>query len=258
MRNYETLLKWLENEYSRQFPLSAGLNENAKKVMIDGGNHTLRLIKPFPPRIKSSHGGQIFDVDGHTITDFWQGHFANILGHNPHVVTTGLASAFSEGWGLQTGFADEVQIDAAELLCRLTNNECVRFTTSGTLATLYAIMLARSFTGRSRVLKIAGGWHGGQPWGLKGVKFKKGVGYDHVEGEGLPPATASPVSSSNRLSAAAGSSRPPVTICRRPANCATATAPFSFLTRSSPASVSAPVMWVPCTASRRTCPPSVR
>jgi glutamate-1-semialdehyde 2,1-aminomutase len=187
MRNYETLLKWLEEEYSRQFPLSAGLNENAKKVMIDGGNHTLRLIKPFPPRIKSAHGAQIFDVDGHTITDFWQGHFANILGHNPDAVTTGLADAFASGWGLQTGFAEEVQIDAADLLCRLTNNESVRFTTSGSLATLYAVMLARSFTGRSRVLKISGGWHGGQPWGLKGVKFKKGVGYDHVEGEGLPP-----------------------------------------------------------------------
>lgn len=187
MRNYEVLLKWLEEEYTRQFPRSAELQEQAKKVMIDGGSHTLRLIKPFPPRIRTAHGAVISDEDGHTITDYWQGHFANILGHNPDVVTTGLAEAFANGWGLQTGFAETVQIEAAELLCQMTGSERARFTTSGTLATLYAVMLARSFTSRDAVLKVSGGWHGGQPWGLKGVKFKSGPGYDHIEGEGLPP-----------------------------------------------------------------------
>jgi glutamate-1-semialdehyde 2,1-aminomutase len=63
----------------------------------------------------------------------------------------------------------------------------VRFTTSGSLSTMYAIMLARSFTGRSHVLKIGGGWHGGQPWGLKGVSYSEGngKGYTKVESEGL-------------------------------------------------------------------------
>lgn len=187
MRNYDALLKWLEGEYTRQFPRSAELHSRAKNVMVDGGSHTLRLIKPFPPRIHSAHGALINDEDGHAITDFWQGHFANILGHNPPEVTAGLTEAFASGRGLQTGFVETVQIEAAELLCRMTGSECARFTTSGTLATLYAVMLARSFTGRDAVLKVSGGWHGGQPWGLKGVKFKKEVGYDHVEGEGLPP-----------------------------------------------------------------------
>ena len=187
MRNYDTLLNWLVNEYSMQHPLSAELNEKANNVMVDGGNHLVRLMKPFPPRIKSAKGADIIDEDGHVITDFWQGHFANILGHNPEIITSGLSKAFDAGYGLQTGFSEGLQIEAAEILCRLTRNECVRFTTSGTLATMYAIMLACSFTRRSLVLKISGGWHGGQPWGLKGVKYKKGSGYDHFESEGIPP-----------------------------------------------------------------------
>jgi glutamate-1-semialdehyde 2,1-aminomutase len=97
-----------------------------------------------------------------------------------------LRAAFTDGWGLQTGFADELQSEAAELLCSQTSSERVRFTTSGTLATLYAIMLARSFTGRPLVLKAGGGWHGGQPWGLKGIEYHEG--YGRVESDGIPAA----------------------------------------------------------------------
>ncbi len=52
--------------------------------------------------------------------------------------------ALAEGWGLQTGFTDALQIEVAELLCRQTGAERVRFTTSGALATMYSILLARA------------------------------------------------------------------------------------------------------------------
>jgi glutamate-1-semialdehyde 2,1-aminomutase len=66
----------------------------------------------------------------------------------------------------------------------------VRFTTSGSLATMYATLLARAFTGRDLVMKAGGGWHGGQPWGLKGVSFyaSNGNGFKRVDTHGLPPA----------------------------------------------------------------------
>ena len=79
----------------------------------------------------------------------------------------------AKGWGLQTGFTDRIQIETAEILCRQTGQERVRFTTSGALATMYATTLARAFTGRDLVLKVGGGWHGGQPWALKGVYWKE-------------------------------------------------------------------------------------
>lgn len=187
-RDYTRLLAELTEAYTRHSPQSAALNERAKKSLVDGGNHALRLIQPFPPRIVAARGAWLKDEDGHDILDFWQGHLGNVLGHNPEIVTSVLARAFAEGFGLQTGFTDRLQVECAEILCRQTGAERARFTTSGTLATMYAIMLARAFTGRHLVMKVGGGWHGAQPWGLKGVGFRpeNGIGFQHVDSEGLP------------------------------------------------------------------------
>ncbi len=153
-RNHTQLLQELSEAYERYAPRSAELNRRARQVMIDGGSHGLRLIRPFPPRIVAAHGAYVRDADGHEILDFWQGHYANILGHNPEVVTAALSRAFASGWGLQTGFTDELAtLEVAEILCRQTGAERVRFTTSGALATMYAIVLARAATGREQVLK---------------------------------------------------------------------------------------------------------
>ena len=53
---------------------------------------------------------------------------------------------------------------------------------------MYAIMLARTFTGRSLVMKVGGGWHGAQPWGMVGVGYRAGDGFVHADSAGLPPA----------------------------------------------------------------------
>lgn len=194
-RDYTRLLAELTEAYIQRFPESAALNEKAEKYLLDGGSHALRLMEPFPPRIVSAQGGWLKDEDGHSILDFWQGHLANILGHNPEVVTSALGRAFEERFGLQTGFPDRLQVECAEILCQRTGAERVRFTTSGTLATMYAILLSRAFTGRDMVMKVGGGWHGGQPWTLKGVGFdaQTGVGFQHVDTEGLPPAVTDKV-----------------------------------------------------------------
>jgi glutamate-1-semialdehyde 2,1-aminomutase len=66
----------------------------------------------------------------------------------------------------------------------------VRFTTSGALATMNAIMLARAFTGRELVMKVGGGWHGAQPWGLVGANFAGGAEPWRIDSAGLPGALA--------------------------------------------------------------------
>ncbi len=105
-------------------------------------------------------------------------------------MTAELARAFAGGYGLQTGMVDNLQSEVAEILCRQTGAEQVRLTTSGTLANMYAVILARAFTGRSRVMKVGGGWHGGHPWGLKGSFFHAAgdTGFDGVDSEGIPAA----------------------------------------------------------------------
>jgi glutamate-1-semialdehyde 2,1-aminomutase len=186
MTDHARLFAEFSELYRAYSPRSAALQDRASRVMIDGGNHAVRLMEPFPPRIVSAEGSWLTDADGHRILDFWQGHWANILGHNPVAITDILAREFEKSRGLQTGFTAELQIEAAEILCRRTGAERVRFTTSGTLATMYAIMLARSFTGRDLVMKIGGGWHGAQPWGLKGVHLSRG-GFDGVDSAGITP-----------------------------------------------------------------------
>jgi glutamate-1-semialdehyde 2,1-aminomutase len=195
-RDHSRLLAELTEEYPRRFPESARLHRQACRTLVDGGSHNLRLIEPFPPRIRSAGGARVTDEDGHQILDFWQGHHANILGHNPEVVTGALRDCFGSGRGLQTGFVEQLQSETAEILCRKTGMERVRFTTSGSLATMYAILLARAFTGRDRIMKIGGGWHGAQPWGLVGVDYHNSApsgpaGDDHFrfsDTEGLPAA----------------------------------------------------------------------
>jgi glutamate-1-semialdehyde 2,1-aminomutase len=186
-KDYTSLINELKTAYIEYAPRSAALNERAQRVLVDGGSHALRLMQPFPPRVVQAQGGWIKDEDGHAILDFWQGHIANILGHNPSIVTSTLAQTLREGFGLETGFTDRLQVEFAELLCQCTGAERVRFTTSGTLATMYSILLARAFTGRDLVMKVGGGWHGAQPWALKGVGFQgdRAHGFQHVETSGL-------------------------------------------------------------------------
>ncbi len=204
-RDHGKLLAALAAEYERRSPRSAALQREALARLVDGGSHTLRLIRPFPPRIASARGAYVVDEDGHRILDFWQGHHANVLGHNPEVVTRALADGFASGFGLQTGFTDRLQVETAELLCARTGADKVRFTSSGSLATMYAVLLARASTGRDLVMKVGGGWHGAQPWGLVGVDFHGGApragrrggqedpGFRQPESRGLPPAVAGEV-----------------------------------------------------------------
>ncbi len=193
-RDYDRLWTALADEHRRRSPASAAADAAARKHLVDGGSHTIRLLEPFPPRITSARGGWITDEDGHRILDFWQGHVANILGHNPEVVTSEIVRAFESGFGLQSGLVDGLQAEVAEILCRQTGAERVRLTTSGTLADMYAVMLARAFTGRDLVMKVGGGWHGAQPWSLKGIEYRPAdVGYQGVDTAGLPAAVTDEV-----------------------------------------------------------------
>jgi len=179
------LLTDLLQEYVTAFPASQAAHKRAKQHLVDGGSHTLRLFAPFPLYLSSAKGAWLKDLDGHEVLDFWQGHYANILGHNPELVADALSSEFALGKGLQTGHLGELQAEVAEILTQRTGAERVRFTTSGSLSSMYAMMLARASTGRDLILKVGGGWHGAQPWALKGIRYGE-QGYHSLESLGLP------------------------------------------------------------------------
>ena len=189
MRSYkdkrEQLYQQLVTEYEDRFSTSSSFHKRATQRLVDGGSHALRMFEPFPPWIRSAQGAYLYDLDCHAILDFWQGHYANVLGHNPGVVREALAEMLTQGHGLQTGSQDVQEWELADVICQHVGADRVRFTTSGTLATMYAVLLSRTFTGRDKIMKVGGGWHGGHPRGFKGVSYGR-EGYQGVETEGLP------------------------------------------------------------------------
>lgn len=159
----------LQDQYIKKHGKSEEFYCRAKRYQIRGGSHNLRLNAPFPFYDARCYGSRVKDIDGNTYIDFWQGHYGNILGHNPKIISKALCDYFQKGAGLVTGFPGQYQAQLAELITQQTGAEKIRFTTSGTLASMYAIMLSKSFTERELVLKIGGGWHGAQPYALKGI-----------------------------------------------------------------------------------------
>jgi len=165
----QILIAELIETYRKKHPKSEDHFKQASRYQVLGGSHNLRLFGPFPFYDVQCKGSRVVDIDGNTYVDFWQGHFANILGHNPKIVLDALVDYFKKNSGLTTGFPGSLQKDLAELILRQVGAEKIRFTTSGTLASMYAVMLARAYTGRDVVMKVGGGWHGAKET-LEGVR----------------------------------------------------------------------------------------
>jgi len=183
----EQLLADLEQRYRAKTAQSLRLYERAEKVMVRGGSHSIRLWRPYPFFLSEAKGAEVRDVDGNSYIDYWQGHYANVLGHRPDLGGENIPGR-EPGFSCHTGFESEAQIELAELVLGQLGwpDHRIRFTTSGTLAAMYAVMLALSSTGRGLVLKAGGGWHGASPYLLKGVKYSAGTGFTEMESDGIP------------------------------------------------------------------------
>ncbi len=180
----EEFIRQLSDEYCQKHPRSERHYQTSCSHLVRGGSHTLRLFQPFPFYDVRCQGSRVIDLDGYSYIDFWQGHYANILGHNPKVITDVLVDHFRKGEGLHTGFPSTLQYDFARLLLGQIKGEKARFTTSGALTTIFAVMLSRAYTGRDLILKVAGGWHGTNPYLLKGIThYDRGL--NHLESCGL-------------------------------------------------------------------------
>ena len=176
------MMRHFFDTYRLKTPLSGNLFKRAKRAMPGGISHNIHYLPPYPFFIKKTKGSKIWDVDGNEYIDLWLGNYTHILGHRPQVVVQAIKNQLEEGihWGL----VFEKQIEWAEQIRALVPSaEMVRFCCSGTEATMYAIRLARAFTGKKTILKIAGGWHGANPDLSLGIKMP----YDKEESLGLLP-----------------------------------------------------------------------
>ena len=148
-----------EDAYTKRTPLSQSLFEHARRVEPAGVSYSNRYFLPHPFFVKEARGAKLIDVDGNEYTDYWLTHFAMILGHAHPLVLQAIKSQAENGWHF--GFEHELEIRHAEAISRnVPSAEMVRYTSSGSEANLIAVRLARTFTGRSRIAKFEGCWHG--------------------------------------------------------------------------------------------------
>jgi glutamate-1-semialdehyde 2,1-aminomutase len=147
-------------EYVSKTPKSKALYDRAGKVLPAGVSYGIRYFEPYPFYTVKAKGSRLWDVDGNEYIDFWLGHSALILGHSPPEVVQAVKRKLEDG--THYGTSHELEIELAEEVAKMVPNaEMMRFTNSGTEANMFATRLARSYTGRRKIAKFEGGWHGG-------------------------------------------------------------------------------------------------
>jgi glutamate-1-semialdehyde 2,1-aminomutase len=146
-------------KYAAQTPTSAALYRRAVEVFPGGVTHDTRYLKPHPLYIERAAASRKWDVDGNEYVDYIGGHGALLLGHNhPRVVE---AVRRQLEMGTHFGASHELELELGEQIQKMV--PCagkVRFTGSGTESTLLAIRLARAFTGKRKIVRLAGHFHG--------------------------------------------------------------------------------------------------
>jgi glutamate-1-semialdehyde 2,1-aminomutase len=161
-------------------PASRRLFRRASKVFAGGVNHNARYYEPYPIFVSRAKGRHIWDEDGNRYTDYWMGHMALILGHSPRVVTEALRAQLENG--THYGLGNRLSVELGEEIQRsVPCAEAMRFCNTGAEATMYLVRLARAFTGKREIIKMAGGWHG------YNTELNKGVHqpFDRTESAGI-------------------------------------------------------------------------
>jgi glutamate-1-semialdehyde 2,1-aminomutase len=138
------------------------LRERAERVLpggVDSPVRAYRAVPGVPPHIVRGQGAHVLDADGNTFIDFVLAYGPHILGHQPPQVVAAVRAQLE--LGIAYGHTVELEVELAErIVAAVESVEMVRFVTSGTEAAMSAIRLARAATGRDRIVKFAGGYHG--------------------------------------------------------------------------------------------------
>ena len=146
-------------DYRARTPGSGALFERARKVLPSGITHDGRYLDPYSIHVGKAKGPRKWDVDGNEYVDYFGGHGAMLLGHSHPAVVEAVQRQMEKG--THYGSSHELEVRWAELVCELIpSSEKVRFTASGTEASHMAIRLARAHTGKDKIVRFVGHFHG--------------------------------------------------------------------------------------------------
>ena len=157
-----------EKEYVSRTEKSRAHFEKAKRLLPAGVESNVRYFEPYPFVVRSAKGPYLYDIDGNKIIDYALGYGPMILGHNhPDVVR---AVKVQIGKGMMYGTSGELAVDYVNVVRKaMPSIELFRFANSGTEATMHPIRVARGHTGKEKIAKAEGSYHGGHDYVLQGV-----------------------------------------------------------------------------------------
>ena len=159
----------IDDAFRKRFARSAELYARSRKAIAGGITHDSRNFAPFPIYVERADGSRKWDVDGNELVDHWMGHGSLLLGHNHPQVTQAVAEQVHKG--THYGACHELEVAWAEQIQQLIPSaEWVRFTMSGTEATMLAMRDARAFTGRDLIIRFAGHFHGWHDYAMAGYQ----------------------------------------------------------------------------------------
>jgi glutamate-1-semialdehyde 2,1-aminomutase len=169
-----------QSKYRRNTGRSRRLYDKSTNIFPGGISHNIRYFQPYPFFVNKSKGKTLYDVDGNKYTDYWMGHWALILGHASRPITDALSAQVRKG--TLYGTVNDASVELGTLIQKIMPlAELLRFSSTGSEATMYAVRLARARTGRRVIAKIIGGWHGFNTPLLQTVNYP----FEYDEGPGL-------------------------------------------------------------------------
>jgi glutamate-1-semialdehyde 2,1-aminomutase len=177
----DVLAPGMEQLYRSRTARSATLFAEAERVLPGGVTHSNRFWPPYPLFIERAHGSRLHDVDGNEYIDYWVANGTMFMGHANPSVAAAVAEALKRGthFGMSHDLIARLAAKVVELV---PSAELVRFTNSGTESTAHALRIARAYTGRRKIARFEGTFHGI----LDGIYVGFRAPFDRPDCAGIP------------------------------------------------------------------------
>ena len=160
-----------EAKLAARTPRSAAAFDAARRVLPGGVTSNIRYADPHPLFVREARGGTVWDLDGNAYVDCRLGFGPVLVGHSPEWVTAAVSRALMGGTVYALPHAGEAEL-AEKVVAAVPGAEMVTFCSSGSEATLHALRLARAATGRRKIAKFEGGYHGVHDAVMVSVQFR--------------------------------------------------------------------------------------
>jgi glutamate-1-semialdehyde 2,1-aminomutase len=148
----------------------------ANRYFPGGSNGNMTLPSEYAFVVASGQGSRLYDLEGHTWIDYLLGSGPMILGHAHPAVTSAVQEQLTRGTTFF--YLNDQAIHLAEMIVQAVPcAEKLRFTSSGTEATFFALRVARAFRGRDKILKFEGAYHGSHDYAMMNVEGQESAGY---------------------------------------------------------------------------------